>query len=418
MDNSHKYVILCPDGMADLPLDELGGRTPLEYAKTPNMDSVAARGVTGLMKTIPDGCLPGSDIGSMSILGYDPVKYYTGRSPLEAASMGVELGAHDAAFRLNLVNILEEDGKKFMHDYSGGHITTEEAKKIIETFQKELGSERFRFYPGVSYRHLMVAKDVGIKDLQTVAPHDIPDMQIYEFLPHGGTSAGEILNIMQKAEEILENHDVNKKRLASGKLPANAVWLWGQGYKPSMPTIKEEYGLSGSVISAVDLVKGIGKYAGLKVISVPVATGYLDTNYKGKVEYGMESLNSGDFVYIHVEAADEASHEGSIDKKLKAIEDFDNLIVGGVLEGLKKFGEYTVMILPDHYNQVKLKKHTPEPVPFCGFSTKLKNTNTKTKYHAVNYSETLAQNSGLFFNSGPLLFKTFLSSFKDFTLQN
>ena len=410
--NRHKYVILCPDGMADLPLSELGGKTPLEYAKTPNMDSVAARGVTGLIKTIPDGCLPGSDIGSMSILGYDPLNYYTGRSPLEAASMGVELGKDDVAFRLNLVNILGKDGKRYMNDYSGGHITTEEAKSIIEIFQKELGSKKFHFYPGVSYRHLLVAEGIDINGLQTVAPHDIPDLQIDEYLPHGAASSPEILEIMRKAEKILENHDVNKKRVAAGKLPANSIWLWGQGYKPSMPTIKEAYGLSGSVISAVHLVKGIGKYAGLKVINVPGATGYLDTNYKGKVGYGMESLNNGDFVYIHVEAADEASHEGSIDKKLKAIEDFDNFITGGVLEGLKKFGEYAIMILPDHYNQVKLKKHTPEPVPFCSFSTRIKNVDGK--YGAVHYSETLAQNSGLFFDSGSSLFKAFLDSFKGF----
>ena len=408
----HKYVILCPDGMADLPLPELGGKTPLEYAKTPNMDSIAAKGVTGLIKTIPDGCLPGSDIGSMSILGYDPLNYYTGRSPLEAASMGVELGKDDVAFRLNLVNILEKDGKRYMRDYSGGHITTEEAKSIIETFRKELSSDKFHFYPGVSYRHLLVAEGMDITGLQTVAPHDIPDLQIDEYLPHGAVSAPEILEIMDKAEKILEHHEVNKKRAAAGKLPANSIWLWGQGYKPSMPTIKEAYGLSGSVISAVDLVKGIGKYAGLKVINVPGSTGYLDTNYNGKVEYGLESLNGGDFVYIHVEAADEASHEGSIDKKLKAIEDFDNFIAGGVLEGLKKFGEYTVMVLPDHYNQVKLKKHTPEPVPFCGFSTRFKNADGK--YRADRYSETLAQNSGLFFVSGSSLFKAFLNSFKDF----
>jgi 2,3-bisphosphoglycerate-independent phosphoglycerate mutase len=410
--NRRKYVILCPDGMADVPLKELGGKTPLEYAKTPNMDSVASRGASGLIKTISDGCLPGSDIGSMSILGYDPLDYYTGRSPLEAASMGVELQNGEAAFRLNLVNILEKDGKRFMRDYSGGHITTEEAKNIIETFQEELGSDKFKFYSGVSYRHLLVAKDVDIAGLQTVAPHDIPDLQIDEYLPHGAVSSPEIMEIMHKAEKILENHTVNKKRLAAGKLPANSIWLWGQGYKPSMPTIKERYGLDGSVISAVDLVKGIGKYAGLKVISVPGATGYLDTNYRGKVEYGMKALSDGDFVYIHVEAPDEASHEGIIEKKLKAIEDFDNFIVGGTLESLEKLGEYTIMILPDHYNQVKLKKHTPEPVPFCSFSTGIKPG--QGKYRTDYYSETLAQNSGLFFNSGSSLFSAFLNSFKDF----
>ncbi len=411
--SNRKYVILCPDGMADFPLEELGGKTPLEYANTPNMDDIANKGVIGLIKTIPDGCIPGSDIGSMSILGYDPVKYYTGRSPLEAASMGVELGTKDVAFRLNFVNIIGENGKRFMHDYSGGHITTGEAIEIIETFQKKLGSRHFRFYTGVSYRHLMVTDDIDIDGLQTVPPHDIPDMQIDEFLPHGGTSSDRILDIMKNAEIILKDHDVNKKRIASGKLPANFVWLWGQGYKPSMPTMREEYGIEGSVISAVDLVKGIGKYAGLRVINVPGATGYLDTDYKGKTDYGMKSLNSSDFVYIHVEASDEASHEGSVKDKIKAIEDFDRFIVGGVMKGLKKYNEFTIMILPDHYNPVKLKKHTSEPVPFCGFSTKMENT--KNRYRSDHYSEISAKDGGLFFNSGPLLFKAFLDSFERFT---
>ncbi len=412
MDN-HKYVILCPDGMADFPVEELGGKTPLEYANTPHMDSIANKGITGLIKTIPDGCLPGSDIGSMSILGYDPVKYYTGRSPLEAASMGVELGANDAAFRLNLVNILEENGNKVMHDYSGGHIDTESAAKIIQTFQERLGGDKISFYPGVSYRHLMVAHDLNINGLKTVAPHDIPDKVIDEYLPHG-TGSKDILDIMKKADVILKNHPVNLERVRDGKLPANSIWLWGQGVAPSMPTMKEEYGIGGSVISAVDLVKGIGKYAGLTVINVPGATGYLDTNYKGKVDYGIESLNSGDFVYIHVEAPDEASHEGSVSKKIRAIEDFDTFIVGGMLEGLRKFNEYTLMVLPDHYNPVKLKKHTPEPVPFCWFSTRIKINSAKNKYHSNFYTEAMAQNSGLFFNSGSLLFKGFLNSFQDF----
>ncbi len=411
--DSHKYVILCPDGMADFPVEELGEKTPLEYAHTPNMDDIANKGVTGLVQTIPNGCLPGSDIGSMSILGYDPLRYYTGRSPLEAASMGVELGANDAAFRLNLVNILEEYGNKIMHDYSGGHIDTGSAAKIIQTFQERLGGDKINFYPGISYRHLMVIRDLDINGLKTTPPHDIPDRAIDEYLPLGNGSK-EVLDIMKKAGEILNGHPVNSERIRAGKLPANFIWLWGQGYKPSMPTMEEKYGIGGSVISAVDLVKGIGKYAGLTVINVPGATGYLDTNYKGKVDYGIESLNSADFAYIHVEAPDEASHEGSVSKKIKAIEDFDNFIVGGVLEGLKKFSGYTLMVLPDHFNPVKLKKHTPEPVPFCGFSTKIKMSGAKNKYHAVFYSETMAQNSGLFFNSGSLLFKGFLNSFRDF----
>jgi 2,3-bisphosphoglycerate-independent phosphoglycerate mutase len=413
MEKEKKYIILCPDGMADFPLTELNNKSPLDFASTPNMDYIASNGITGLVKTIPDDCLPGSDIGSMSILGYDPVKYYTGRSPLEAMSMGIELMDSDVAFRLNLVNILDENGKRIMHDYSGGHITTEEAKSILETLQKELGGADFQFYPGVSYRHLMVAKnDIDIKGLKTVAPHDIPDLQIDEYLPHGNSSSGILLEIMKKAEDILKEHDVNKARIASGKLPANSIWLWGQGHRPSMPTMKEEYGIEGSVISAVDLVKGIGKYAGLNSIDVPGATGYLDTNYQGKVEYGLNSLNSGDFVYIHVEAPDEASHEGSIEKKIQAIQDFDKYIVGGVLEGVKKYRDFIIMILPDHYNPVKLKKHTAGPVPFCAFSPSMKDTHFK--YHASNFSEKNSQNTGLFFDSGAKLFKNFLNSFNEF----
>lgn len=409
--NDHKYIILCPDGMADFPLEELGGKTPMESACTPNLDNIANSGITGLIKTIPDGCLPGSDIGSMSILGYDPVKYYTGRSPLEAASMGVELGTADVAFRLNFVNIAEENGNKIMNDYSGGHIDTESAAKIIRTFQEKLGNNRIVFYPGMSYRHLMTIRNINIGGLNTVAPHDIPDLNIAEYLPHG-TGSEEILDIMERAGVILKDHPENLKRIREGKLPANSIWLWGQGHKPSMPLMKEKYGIGGSVISAVDLVKGIGKYAGLKVVNVPGATGYLDTDYEGKVIHGLESLKSGDFVYIHVEAPDEASHEGNALNKIKAIEDFDKFIVGGVLEGLKKYNEYTVMVLPDHYNRVELKKHTSEPVPFCGYSTKF--NGLKSKYCAGSYSETAAQNSGLFFSSGPLLFNAFLNSFQEF----
>lgn len=407
--SEHKYIILCPDGMADFPLDELKGKTPLEYANTPNMDGIASRGVTGLVKTIPDGYLPGSDIGSMSILGYEPQKYYTGRSPLEAASMGVELGPEDVAFRLNLVNISEKDGVRIMRDYSGGHIDTAGATEIIKSLQKNLGTDMFHFYPGISYRHLMVATGLGIKDMHTVPPHDIPDKPVNDFLPKGEGSK-EVLDIMEKAAYILRNHPVNAERVKTGKLPANNIWLWGQGYKPSMPTMKEQYGISGSVISAVDLVKGIGKYAGLNVINVPGATGYLDTNYAGKVSYGVDSLKTGDFVYIHVEAPDEASHEGEVEKKIKAIEDFDKNIVGGVTEGLKDYPGYTLMILPDHYNPVKLKKHTPEPVPFCGISSEI--SENKTNFGSSYYSEVLAQNTGLFFNSGSSLFNYFLNSFR------
>jgi 2,3-bisphosphoglycerate-independent phosphoglycerate mutase len=358
-----KHVILIGDGMADYQVDELNGKTPLEFANTPNLDSIAGSGKFGLFSTVPPGFSPGSDVANLSILGYDPRKYYTGRAPLEAASIGVKLGKTDIAFRCNLVTIAAKDGKSVMDDYSAGHISTEEADEIIMSLDKELSSEGVRFYTGTSYRHLMVWAN-GVKGIKTVPPHDISDKVVDEFLPKG-KGADKLLKLMERSQGVLKDHPVNKKRVANGKNPATSIWLWGQGSAPQMPTIKERFGVEGAIISAVDLMKGIGICAGLEVLKVPGVTGYIDTNYKGKAEYALDILEKKDFVCVHVEAPDEAGHQGKLNDKLKAIEDFDREIVGRILRGVEKFKEYKVLALTDHPTPVALKTHTSDPVPFA-----------------------------------------------------
>ncbi|MBI5467603.1 MAG: cofactor-independent phosphoglycerate mutase [Deltaproteobacteria bacterium] len=357
-----KYIILIGDGMADNPMKELGGKTPLEFSATPNMDRLAGKGKFGLFATVPPGYSPGSDVANLSVLGYDPRKYYTGRAPLEAASIGVKLGAADVAFRCNLVTLSNEGGQTVMADYSSGHISTEEAREIVEDLDRALSKEGVRFYPGTSYRHLMVWKG-GRKDVKTTPPHDISDRPVEGHLPQGD-GADKLKRLIELSWAVMSDHPVNRKRVAAGKKPATSVWLWGQGVAPLMPTMKERFGVEGAIISAVDLMKGIGIYAGLEVLKVPGATGYIDTNYKGKTEFALAALEKKDFVCVHVEAPDEAGHNGSLKDKLKAIEDFDKLIVGPILKGAEKFGEFTVLLLPDHPTPLALKTHTPDPVPF------------------------------------------------------
>lgn len=358
-----KYVILIGDGMADNAIDELGGKTPLEFAETPNLDSLAGSGKFGLFTTVPPGFPPGSDVANLSVLGYDPRKYYTGRAPLEAASIGVKLEKTDIAFRCNLVTLVEKDGSTIMGDYSSGHITTEEAREIVLDLDKGLSAQGVRFYPGTSYRHLMVWKD-GVKAVKTTPPHDISDKKIDDHLPKGAGSE-KLFKLMELSWAILKDHPVNKKRVSAGKKPATSIWLWGQGSAPQMPTLKQRFGVEGAIISAVDLMKGIGIYAGLEVLKVPGATGYIDTNYKGKAEFALAALERKDFVCVHVEAPDEAGHNGNLKDKLRAIEDFDKLIVGPILKGVEKFGEFRVLALPDHPTPVSIKTHTPDPVPFA-----------------------------------------------------
>jgi len=357
-----KIITLLGDGMADIKCPELGGKSPLQAAHTPNMDFMAVNGQVGMAKTVPDGMPPGSDVANLSVFGYDPSTCYTGRSPLEAISMGVALGPADVAFRMNLVTLGQRDGEAVMEDFSSGHISSEEGRQIVETLQRELGSSEFEFHAGVSYRHLMVWR--GGKDGMSVTPpHDITGRPVSSYLPTGD-GAEVLLNIMDRAAELLKGHPVNRAREAAGKKQTTSVWLWGHGKVPGMVSYRERFGLSGAVISAVDLIKGIGLCAGLDSISVEGATGYIDTNYVGKAQAALKALEDHDFVYVHVEAPDEAAHAGRMDHKLQAIEDFDRLVVGTVLEGMKKYDKYAVLCAPDHPTPVSLMTHTAAPVPF------------------------------------------------------
>lgn len=363
MQKERKYVILVGDGMADRPLEELGGRTPLEAARTPWMDQLAKGGELGLAVTIPQGFPPGSEIANLSILGYDPVLYYTGRGPLEAASIGVELAPEDVAFRCNLVTLRPSDGRWVMADYSAGHIPSEEARQIISDLEATLGGGPFSFFPGVGYRHLLIWRR-GRDHLETTPPHDIMGREVGAYLPRG-EGAKELLELIEAAREVLEGHPVNRRRSRQGKPPANSIWPWGQGRKPRMPTLQERYGLRGRVVAAVDLIKGIGIYAGLEPIQVPGATGWLDTDYRAKADYGLEALEQGELLYLHVEAPDEASHMGDLEEKIRAIERFDQDVVRRVVEGMRKKGwSFRLMVITDHPTPLQLRTHVAEPVPF------------------------------------------------------
>lgn len=390
-----KYVVLLGDGMADEPLEELGGLTPLQKAYTPNMDRLAAAGEVGMAETVPDNFHPGSDVANLSVFGYDPNDCYSGRSPLEAISMGVQLGPEDVAFRLNLVNLVAHFGKLYMGDFSAGHIGTEQAGRLIATLQVELGDEQFEFHAGVSYRHLLVWKH-GRDKLQMYPPHDITSQCIMDYLPHG-EGADALIHLTNSAQMLLANHPVNKERIEAGQVPANSIWLWGQGRAPRISPYADKYGLSGAVISAVDLIKGIGLYAGLEVINVPGATGYLDTNYQGKAEAALQALNGKDFVYVHVEAPDEAAHCGLLKEKIQAIEDFDREIVGRVVSGLADLGDYRVLVLPDHPTPVSRMTHTADPVPYILYDS---GGRFRNRSAVTGYSEAQARATGMLVDPG------------------
>ncbi len=346
-----KYVIILGDGMADEPLAELGGRTPLEYADIPNMDRIAREGRCGMLRTVPEGFEPGSDVANLSILGYDPRTTYTGRGPLEAASMGVTLREGEFAYRCNLVTV--RDGA--MEDFNAGHISSTEGAELLRDLDAAL--DDIRVYPGVGYRNLMVVpRALGAG---TTPPHDIVGQPIEGYLPRGG-DAGILLDGMERAEEIFADHPVNRSRLEKGDLPATGIWPWSGGKKPSLPLFQEKYGLSGGMISAVDLLRGIACLAGMEVIDVPGATGFLDTDYEAKARYAVEALDRLDFVYVHVEAPDEAGHMGSVEEKVRAIERLDEAI-GIVLDR----PDTTIAVLPDHPTPVRYKTHTMDPVPFA-----------------------------------------------------
>ena len=348
-----KYLVLIGDGMSDRPLPELKGRTPLEVARTPSMDFLAQNGMVGWTNNVPQGMLPASDVANMSIFGYDPKKFYTGRGPLEAASLGVKLKKDEIAFRCNLVTVKSRK----MKDFTAGHIGTAEARKIIRTLDKKLGSGEIRFYAGLSYRHLLVVSSRAASSaIKCTPPHDITGKGIHNYLPKGRGSEA-LLRLMNESEVLL--HDMKSK--------ANMIWPWGQGKSPSMPSFKKKFGLKGAVITAVHLLKGLGKTLGLEVIDVPGATGYLDTNYIGKAKYALKALKKNSIVFVHVEAPDEAGHEGSIRKKIKAIEDFDRYVVKTVLKAVRLSGypDIRVLVLPDHPTPIKVMTHTSDPVPFA-----------------------------------------------------
>lgn len=358
-----KYVILVPDGMAGLPIEELGGRTCMEAADIPNMDTIARRGVVGTVMNVPKGMTPASDVANLSILGYDPAKYYCGRGSLEAANLGIELDENSVAFRFNTVTV--SDGK--MIDYSAGHISTKETLVLVDLLNREIGSEKFRFYAGCSYRNLLVVTCASseeadrLKKIACCPPHNILDQSIEKHLPKDK----ELADIMERSRKVLEETDVNKVRVDLGQNPANMIWLWGQGKKPSIPTFKDEFGITGGIISAVDLLKGMGKILGLEVVDVPGATGYYDTNYEGKAVAALDVLKRNDMVFIHVEAPDEAGHNGDIRAKITAIENLDSKIAGPIIKELTDKCDFRVLVLPDHPTPVKLRTHTADPVPFA-----------------------------------------------------
>jgi len=361
-----KYLIILGDGMADEPIASLGNKTCLQAANKPNIDKVAALGRNGLLDTIPEGYAPGSEIANMSVLGYDVAKVFEGRGSLEAASMGVAIEDGEMAMRCNLICIENEKIK----NHSAGHISNEEANELILFLQKELGSDEVNFFPGVSYRHLFKMQG-GNKKLKCTPPHDVPgtpfaDVMIQAETPEAQATADFLNELTLKSQALLENHPVNQKRAAAGKDKANSIWLWSPGYKPEMKTLLETYNLnSGAVISAVDLIKGIGVYAGLKVIEVEGATGLYDTNYEGKAQAAIDALRTDDFVYLHIEASDEAGHEGNVNLKIKTIEYLDSRVVKPIFDEISTWNEpVTIAILPDHPTPCVYKTHTNSPVPF------------------------------------------------------
>jgi len=354
-----KYVIIVPDGAADEPLEQLGNKTVLEAAETPNMDKISRQGRQGLVRTVPAGMEPGSDVAQMSLLGYDPRRYYTGRAPIEAVARDIKLSMDDWIFRCNLITIA--DGK--MADHSAGHISTEESSKLIKELDKQLGNEQIRFYAGVSYRHLLVFKGLDF-DVQTYPPHDHIGKAIEKILPRG-KGADLLIDLMARSQQLFASHDINKVRNDLGENQVSSIWLWGQGKKAQMEHFQKRFGLKGAAITAVDLVRGLAKLIGFDLIDVPGATGFIDTNYQGKASAAIEALGKYDIVFVHIEAPDEASHNGNIELKKKAIEQIDKYIVGPVLDALKKYESWRILVMPDHPTPVSSMAHSAEPVPFA-----------------------------------------------------
>lgn len=397
-----KYIVMLGDGMADYPIEELGGKTPLEVAKKPNIDRLAQGGELGMVKTVPEGMKPGSDVANLSAMGYDPLKCYTGRSPLEAVSIGIQMTDTDVAFRCNLVTLSDETEyvDKTMMDYSSGEITTAEAAELIKAVDAAFRTDEIVFYPGISYRHCMIWRE-GPVGLNLTPPHDISDQKVGTYLPEDPV----ILDLMKRSYEVLKDHPVNQDRRARGLNPANSIWLWGEGTRPGVSRFEDMYGVKASVISAVDLIKGIGICAGMKVIEVEGATGNIDTNFKGKGEAALQTLLDGqDLVYIHVEAPDECGHHGDVDGKVRSIELIDEQIVGPLLKGLEDAGEeYSILVMPDHPTPIAIKTHISDPIPYLLYRS------TETVESGISsYTEKNGASTGRFVAQGQELMKKLL----------
>lgn len=368
-----KYILVVGDGMSDYPVPELGNKTPLQVSDKPNIDSIAAKGRSGLIKNVPDECVPGSETAICSVLGYDPRIYNTGRGPLEAPARGIQLGPNDAAYRCNIIT--EQDNTIF--DYSAGHITTEEATKLIESIKKAFDQPgKIEFYPGLDYRHFLILRGFPHPErIKCNPPHDVRGAQVSDVKPKALTAEAEtdaktLNDMIAKSRDILRGHPVNVARQKAGKNPGNLIWPWGGGRKPAMPTLKEKYGIKSAAISAVDLVKGIGTYAGMQIINVKGATGLADTNYEGKADAALEAIKTNDLVFVHVEAPDEAGHVGDYKLKVKTIEDLDRRCVGRIMAGMKE--PYAIAVLPDHPTPIRTRTHARDPVPFAIAAPSLK----------------------------------------------
>lgn len=401
-----KYIVVLGDGMADYAVDEFGGRTVLDVAEKPNIDYMSQKGEIGLAKTVPDGMKPGSDVANLSVMGYDTKKCYTGRSPLEAASIGVKLRDDDITFRANLVTLSDEEdyAEKTMVDYSAGEISTEEARELIAAVEAELHTDMTHFYAGVSYRHLLVWQG-GSTNVELTPPHDISDRKVTEYLPKGDNS-DKLLEMMIRSHEILKDHPVNKKRIAEGKKPANSIWLWGEGTKPILEKFEDKFGIKGSVISAVDLIKGIANCAEMNSIDVEGACGTYETNFDGKAKAALDTLLDGnDFVYIHMEAPDECGHQGDAPHKKLSVELIDKKVVGFLREELKARGiDYRMLIMPDHPTPIKLKTHVSDPVPYVLYDSREQNAGS-----GLDYSEKNAEDTKLYVDDGTALMRKLLA---------
>ncbi|MDD3890649.1 MAG: cofactor-independent phosphoglycerate mutase [Syntrophomonadaceae bacterium] len=401
-----KYLLILADGMADYLIPELGNKTPLQVANTPNMDKLAKSALIGTVKTIPEGYPPGSDVANLSVMGYDPRTYYTGRSPLEAVSMGVALGDNDLALRCNLVTLSDEKNyqDKTMLDYSSGEISSDESGQLMAAINQELGNNELKFYAGVSYRHLLVWQNGSNRSFTLTPPHDISDRKVTDYLP-AGKDGKVLLDLMVKSESILKNHPVNQARIKKGLRPATSIWFWGEGRKPSLNSFPAKYGLKGSVVAAVDLVKGLGICAGLKSVTVEGATGGIVTNFAGKARAALDELKAGqDFVYMHIESPDESGHQGELKTKIWSIEQVDKEVVGLVLSEMDEFEELRIMLLPDHPTPLSVRTHTSDPVPYLIYDK-----NHPVSSSTGKYDEQSALN-GQAFGSGYELMDYFIRS--------